>query len=75
MKTLAGFVVTLLLLAFAFAPRMLGIPVTIEIGDRPYYTRGGGYYVGRSYYAWRPGYWGWRHHHRYWRHGYYHRWH
>ena len=47
--------------------------VTVEIGDRPYYTRGSGYYVGRSYYAWSPGSWGWRHHHRYWRHGYYHR--
>jgi hypothetical protein len=46
--------------------------VTVEVGDRPYYTRGAGYYVGRSYYAWAPGSWGWRHHHRYWRHGYYH---
>jgi len=47
--------------------------VTVEVGDRAYYTRGAGYYVGHSYYAWTPGTWGWRHHHRYWRHGYYHR--
>ena len=32
--------------------------VTVAIGDRPYYTRGPGYYVGRSYYGWRPGHWG-----------------
>src|SRR5450432_2981063 len=31
--------------------------VTVEIGDRAYYTRGPGYYVGRSYYVWRPGHW------------------
>src|SRR5439155_15766894 len=24
--------------------------VSVEIGDRPYYTRGAGYYVGRAYY-------------------------
>jgi hypothetical protein len=29
--------------------------VVVAVGDRPYYTRGPGYYVGRSYYAWRPG--------------------
>jgi len=45
--------------------------VTVEIGDRPYYTRGAGYYVGRSYYIWRPGHWTWRHGHRVWIHGHY----
>ena len=29
--------------------------VVVAVGDRPYYTRGPGYYVGRAYYAWRPG--------------------
>jgi hypothetical protein len=29
--------------------------VAVEIGDRPYYTRGPGYYVGHDYYVWRPG--------------------
>src|SRR5947209_6945482 len=33
--------------------------VTVEIGDRPYYSRGPGYYVGRSYYVWRPGHCVW----------------
>ena len=31
--------------------------VTVEIGDRAYYTRGAGYYVGHNYYVWRPGHW------------------
>src|SRR6266704_4964913 len=45
--------------------------VTVEIGDRPYYTRGPGYYVGRSYYVWRPGHWGWRNGVRFWVRGHY----
>jgi hypothetical protein len=45
--------------------------VTVAIGDRPYYTRGAGYYVGRSHYAWRPGHWGWRHGQRVWIRGRY----
>jgi hypothetical protein len=44
--------------------------VTVEIGDRPYYTRGAGYYVGRSYYVWVPGHWS-RRHPRVWIHGHY----
>jgi hypothetical protein len=45
--------------------------VTVEIGDRPYYNRGAGYYVGRSYYVWRPGHWVRRHGQRIWVHGHY----
>ena len=45
--------------------------VTVEIGDRPYYTRGAGYYVGRGYYAWRPGHWARRNGRRVWIHGHY----
>ena len=45
--------------------------VTVEIGDRPYYNRGAGYYVGRSYYVWRPGHWVRRHGQRIWIHGQY----
>ena len=54
-------------------PYYAGYPgsVTVEIGDRPYYTRGPGYYVGRTYYVWRPGHWGWRHGQRVWIHGHY----
>jgi hypothetical protein len=45
--------------------------VTVEVGDRPYYTRGAGYYVGRAYYVWKPGHWVWRNGHRVWIHGHY----
>ena len=45
--------------------------VTVAIGDRPYYTRGSGYYVGRSYYVWRPGHWARRNGQRVWVHGHY----
>ena len=45
--------------------------VTVEIGDRPYYTRGPGYYVGHSYYVWRPGHWRSRGGQRVWIHGHY----
>ena len=45
--------------------------VTVEVGDRPYYTRGAGYYVGRAYYVWRPGHWARRGGQRVWIHGHY----
>jgi hypothetical protein len=45
--------------------------VTIAVGDRPYYVRGPGYYVGRTYYVWRPGHWRTRNGQRVWIHGHY----
>ena len=45
--------------------------VSVEIGDRPYYTRGAGYYAGRAYYVWRPGHWRWRNGRKVWIHGQY----
>jgi hypothetical protein len=45
--------------------------ITVEVGDRAYYTRGPGYYVGRAYYVWRPGHWAARHGQRVWIHGHY----
>jgi hypothetical protein len=48
-----------------------GSSVSVAIGDRPYYVRGPGYYVGRSYYVWRPGHWVVRHGRRVWVHGHY----
>jgi hypothetical protein len=45
--------------------------VTVEVGDRAYYTRGPGYYVGRAYYVWRPGHWAWRNGRKVWIHGRY----
>lgn len=46
--------------------------VAVEIGDRPYYTRGAGYYVGRDYYVWKPGHWVYyRNGRKVWVHGHY----
>jgi hypothetical protein len=45
--------------------------VTVEVGDRPYYVHGRGYYVGRTYYVWKPGHWRTRHGQRVWIHGHY----
>jgi WXXGXW repeat (2 copies) len=45
--------------------------VTVAVGDRPYYTRGPGYYVGRTYYVWRPGHWAWQNGQRVWIRGRY----
>jgi hypothetical protein len=45
--------------------------VTVAVGDRPYYTRGPGYYVGRTYYVWRPGHWASRGGQRVWIRGHY----
>ncbi|PYK64117.1 MAG: hypothetical protein DME50_15325 [Verrucomicrobia bacterium] len=54
-------------------PYYAGYPgsVTVEIGDRPYYTHGPGYYVGHSYYVWRRGHWTYRHGQKVWIHGHY----
>ena len=54
-------------------PYYAGYPgsVTVEVGDRPYYVRGPGYYVGRTYYVWRPGHWRVRNGQRVWIHGHY----
>jgi YXWGXW repeat-containing protein len=58
---------------YGAGPYYAGYPgsVTVEIGDRPYYTRGPGYYVGHSYYVWRPGHWSYRHGQKVWIHGHY----
>ena len=45
--------------------------VTVAVGDRPYYTRGPGYWSGRTYYVWRPGHWAWRNGVRVWVRGHY----
>ena len=32
--------------------------VNVVVGDRPYYSRGPGYYVGHVYWVWMPGHLG-----------------
>ena len=56
-----------------YGPGYVGGPavVSVEVGDRSYYTRGAGYYVGRRYYVWRGGYWRRYHGRRVWVHGNY----
>jgi hypothetical protein len=58
---------------YAGSPGYVAAPgaVTVEIGDRPYYTHGPGYYVGRTYYVWRPGHWASRNGQRVWIRGHY----
>src|SRR6184192_1556413 len=50
-----------------YGPYYGGYPgsVTVAVGDRPYYTRGPGYYV------WKPGHWSYRHGQRVWIRGHY----
>ena len=45
--------------------------ISINIGDRPYYSHGPGYWSGRYYDVWAPGHWRWRNGHKYWVHGHY----
>jgi hypothetical protein len=47
------------------------IILNIDVGDRPYYSHGPGYWYGGGYYVWVPGHWG--PHHHVWYHGHYRR--
>ncbi len=48
------------------------IGISIDVGDRPYYTYGPRYWARGAYWCWVPGHWdGWRHGHRVWIHGHY----
>jgi hypothetical protein len=71
MKKLALLLATLFCLSgFGMTAKAIGI--SIDVGDRPYYVHGPGYWYGRSYYVWVPGHWdGWRYGHRVWIHGHY----
>ena len=68
MKKKLILLVAVLLSMSATAP---AITVNVEVGDRPYYLHGPGYWAGRVYYVWVPGHWARRHHHRAWIHGYF----
>ena len=45
------------------------IRLDIEVGDRGFYTHGGGYWDHGVHYCWVPGHWS--RHHRFWVHGHY----
>jgi hypothetical protein len=53
------------------APGVNAQSISINIGDRPYYNHGPGYWYGRTYYVWVPGHWKYRYGHKYWVHGHY----
>jgi hypothetical protein len=71
MRKLALLLAALFYASGIFATTASAIGVSIEVGDRPYYSHGPGYYVGRVYYVWIPGHWARRYHHRVWIHGHY----
>lgn len=58
-------------ISFAATAPVKAAIINVEVGDRPYYLHGPGYYVGPRYYVWIPGHWAWRHHQRVWIHGHY----
>jgi hypothetical protein len=72
MKRKLSILLGVLLLAGAFTPQVSrATGVFIEIGDRPYYTHGPGYWARGNHWCWVPGHWRWRHHARVWIHGHY----
>ena len=52
-----------------FATPVRAIGISIELGDRPYYTNGSRYWARGAYWCWIPGHWS--HHHHVWIHGHY----
>ena len=71
MKKLALLLATLFCLS-SFGTIANAIGISIDVGDRPYYVHGPGYWYRGAYYVWIPGHWdGWRHGHRVWIHGHY----
>ena len=70
MKKLALLLATLFCLS-GVGTTANAIGISIDVGDRPYYVHGPGYWYGRTYYVWVPGHWGWRHGHQVWIHGHY----
>ena len=62
--------VALLSVCMLIRPSAMAIGISIDVGDRPYYTYGPSYWDGGYEWVWIPGSWG-EHHH--WMHGHYER--
>ena len=64
MKSLHKLLIVAVLAASAalLAPEARAQLLSIEIGDRPYYTHGASYWNGDVQYYWAPGHWSSRHH-------------
>ena len=63
--------VALLSVCMLIRPSAMAIGISIDVGDRPYYTYGPSYWDGGYEWVWIPGSWGEHHHH--WIHGHYER--
>ena len=68
MKKLAMCLIALLCLS-GIASKASALILNIDVGDRPYYVHGGGYWANGVYWVWVPGHWG--PHHREFFHGHY----
>jgi hypothetical protein len=71
MRKLAILLAVLLCAGGIFATTANAVSISIDVGDRPYYSHGPGYWSGHVYYVWVPGHWAWRNHHKVWIHGHY----
>jgi hypothetical protein len=69
MKLKIGLVLAAVASLMAFTPAKGA--VFVEVGDRPFYVHGPGYWVGHRHYVWVPGHPGWRYGHPVWIHGHY----
>src|SRR5947208_12355126 len=67
----AVFTVACLSVCLLARPSVMALGISIEIGDRPYYTEGASYWDDGYLWIWVPGHWS-RHHHE-WIHGHYER--
>ena len=69
MKNKLAVIVAALLSLSGMLTTAQAIRLDIEVGDRGFYTHGGGYWDHGVHYCWVPGHW--RNHHQFWVHGHY----
>jgi hypothetical protein len=61
MKKFGLILLTILCVGGILAPSANALRFFIEVGDRPFYTHGSGYWVNGVYWVWIPGHWNRRH--------------
>lgn len=73
MNTYRKILIALFLMVSALVPvaNTYAQHITVEVGDRPYYSHGPGYWEGGHKLVWVPGHW--NYHHTHWIHGHYRR--
>jgi hypothetical protein len=70
MKKLALLLAALFCMS-GFGTTANAIGISIDVGDRPYYSHGPRDWARGAYWCWIPGHWSRRYHHRVWIHGHY----